>query len=93
MEKYLGRSSRYVYIMKEIFRQNQLPERLIYLAMIESGFDSNAKSKAGALGYWQFMKRTGRQYGLKIDGYVDERRDPILSTEAAARYLKKLYHE
>jgi membrane-bound lytic murein transglycosylase D len=72
----LARSSRYLPMIKEVFREYGLPEDLAYLAMVESGFNSNASSPAGACGMWQFIKGTGLRYGLVINGNVDERRDP-----------------
>ena len=68
-----------------------LPEDLVYLAMIESGFTPHAVSWANAVGPWQFISDTGRRYSLRIDKWIDERRDPIKSTVAAALYLKELY--
>lgn len=91
MERYLGRSSRYIPLMKQILKREGLPEDLVYLALIESGFNLQAKSRAKAVGPWQFIKATGRRYGLRVDGWLDERQDPIRSTEAAASYLKDLY--
>lgn len=91
MERYLARSGRYTPIMKKMLRQNGLPEDLIYIALIESGFSSKATSHASAVGYWQFIKPTGKRYGLEVSALVDERRDPILSTQAAAEYFKGLY--
>ncbi|HVK60718.1 MAG TPA: lytic transglycosylase domain-containing protein, partial [Bdellovibrionales bacterium] len=91
MERYLQRSTRYMPIMKKILRDNGLPEDLIYIALIESGFSSTAHSSASAVGYWQFIRGTGKHYNLKIDGYVDERRDFVKSTQAAAEYFKGLY--
>ncbi|MBI4403570.1 MAG: LysM peptidoglycan-binding domain-containing protein [Deltaproteobacteria bacterium] len=91
MERYLQRSSRYIPVMKQIFRQAGLPEDLVYLALIESGFNLRARSRAKAVGPWQFIQGTGKRYGLRIDAWVDARRDPIRSTEAAAKYLKDLY--
>jgi membrane-bound lytic murein transglycosylase D len=91
MERYLSRSSRYMPVMKSILHDQGLPEDLIYIALIESGFSSTAKSSAQAVGYWQFIRGTGKHYGLKVDSYVDERRDFIRSTQAAAAYFKDLY--
>ena len=84
----LIRSGRYLDLMKEIFRRNGLPEDLAYLPHVESSFDYNAYSSAGAAGVWQFTRGTGRSY-LRISGSVDERLDPIKATEAAARLLKE----
>ncbi|MGE0633331.1 MAG: LysM peptidoglycan-binding domain-containing protein, partial [Pseudobdellovibrionaceae bacterium] len=92
MERYLARSNRYADLMKKILRQNGLPDDLFYIAMIESGFSARATSHAAAVGYWQFIRGTGKRYGLAINSLVDERRDPILSTQAAADYFKGLYN-
>ncbi len=91
MVRYLARSSRYLPMMKNTLRENGLPEELVYVALIESGFSPVAHSHANAVGYWQFIRGTGKRYGLRIDGLIDERRDPVLSTKAAAEYFKTLY--
>jgi membrane-bound lytic murein transglycosylase D len=91
MERYLARSSRYMKVMQNILKKNGLPDDLIYIALIESGFSSKATSHASAVGYWQFIRGTGKRYGLEINGLVDERRDPIMATQAAAEYFKGLY--
>ncbi len=91
MERYLARSTRYEKLMKKVLRDNGLPEDLFYVALIESGFASHATSHAAAVGYWQFIRGTGRRYGLEINRFIDERRDPVLATQAAADYFKGLY--
>lgn len=91
MMKYLTRSSRYLPLIKRELRKANLPEDLSYIVFVESGFNPKAHSRANAVGYWQFIKTTGRNYGLKINGYIDERRDIILSTRAAIRYFEALY--
>ena len=92
MERYLSRSSRYVPMMKQILREHELPEDLVYVALIESGFNPKAYSHAAAVGYWQFIRPTGKHFDLKINAYVDQRRDFVASTHAAARYFKALYN-
>ena len=91
MERYLSRSSRYMPIMRKILKQEGVPEDLVYLALIESGFNLQAKSRAKAVGPWQFIRSTGIRYGLRVDAWIDERQDPIQSTVVAAKYLKDLY--
>lgn len=89
--KWLSRSSRYIPMMKEILKREGMPEDLVYVAMIESGFQMHARSWANAVGPWQFISDTGRRYSLRIDQWIDERKDPVKATTAAALYLKELY--
>lgn len=87
----LSRSTYFFPIFEEIMAKHGMPDELKYLAIVESGLNSTAKSWAAAVGLWQFIYYTGFSYGLHADWYVDERMDPVKSTEAAAKYIKSLY--
>ena len=90
---WLERSGKYTPMMQAKLRSAGLPEDLIYLSMIESGFSTSAYSSAAAAGLWQFIPTTGREMGLRVDWWIDERRDPEKSTDAAILFLSKMYRQ
>ncbi|MFN3821407.1 MAG: transglycosylase SLT domain-containing protein, partial [bacterium] len=92
-QRWLDRAGTYELPLREILRQEGLPEELVYVAMIESGFNVKAYSYAHASGLWQFIASTARIFGLEVSWWYDERRDIVKSTYAACRYLRKLYYD
>ncbi len=91
MERLMALSDYYFPLFEEVLDRYDLPLEIKYLAIVESALKPRAKSRVGATGLWQFMFGTGKMYGLNVSSYVDERMDPIKATEAAARYLSKLF--
>jgi membrane-bound lytic murein transglycosylase D len=91
--KILGLSKYYFPIYEKAFRDAGIPEEIKFLSIVESALDPNAVSRVGATGPWQFMFATGRLYGLTIDNYIDERKDPIQASYAAAAYIKDAYQD
>jgi len=90
-ERYLARSTRYQPMMREKLKSAGMPQDLVYLSMIESGYNPHAYSSAAAAGLWQFIASTGRMYDLRVDFWLDQRRDPLASTDAAVALLGDLY--
>ncbi len=90
-ERWLKRSGRYMELFRNVLQKEGLPPDLVHLVFVESGFNVNARSYAAAVGPWQFLRSTSRLFGLNVNQWVDERKDPEKATVAAARYLKHLY--
>lgn len=93
VEEGLGRARRYLPMIEEIFAEEGVPQELAWIPLIESLFKPHAVSRARAVGMWQFMSGTARFFGLEVDWYVDERRDPVKATRTAARFIKDYYSE
>ena len=91
IETSLSRGSSYLPMIRQIFAEEGIPQDLAFLPIVESGYINQARSYAKAVGMWQFMRATGRMYGLTGNAWIEERRDPVKATRAAARYLKRLY--
>jgi len=91
IEASLSRGSSYLPMIRQVFAEEGIPQDLAFLPIVESGYINQARSYAKAVGMWQFMRPTGRMYGLTGNSWVEERRDPVKATRAAARYLKRLY--
>lgn len=87
----LARKENYFPLFEETLEKHEMPSEIQYLAIVESGLDPQIKSRVGAMGLWQFMPATGKMYGMNVNADVDDRMDPELSTDAAAKYLKSLY--
>lgn len=91
--RYLTRSKKYETLFKTTLTKHGLPHDLVYLCLVESGYNPHAYSWARAMGLWQFIASTGKIYGLERNWWIDERKDPVKATDAAARFLKELYEK